>query len=61
MLTYLLIGGLSSGAIYALVALGIVLIYKATGTINFAHGEFLMISGFLAYTLYVIIGLPYAA
>lgn len=59
MLTYLLLGGLTSGALYALVALGIVLVYKATGTINFAHGEFLMISGFLAYSLYVFAGLPY--
>jgi branched-chain amino acid transport system permease protein len=59
MLSYLLIGGLTSGALYALVALGIVLVYKATGTINFAHGEFLMIAGFLAYTLYVILGAPY--
>ena len=59
MLAYLVLGGLTSGALYALVALGIVLVYKATGTINFAHGEFLMISGFLAYTLYVIVGLPY--
>jgi branched-chain amino acid transport system permease protein len=59
MLSYLLIGGLTSGALYALVALGIVLVYKATGTINFAHGEFLMIAGFLAYTLYVILGMPY--
>jgi branched-chain amino acid transport system permease protein len=61
MLTYLVLGGLTSGALYALVALGIVLVYKATGTINFAHGEFLMIAGFLAYTLYVIVGLPYLA
>ena len=61
MLTYLVIGGLTSGALYALVALGIVLVYKATATINFAHGEFLMIAGFLAYTLYVIVGLPYLA
>ena len=61
MLTYLVLGGLTSGALYALVALGIVLVYKATGTINFAHGEFLRISGFLAYTLYVIVGLPYLA
>ena len=61
MLAYLILGGLTSGALYALVALGIVLVYKATGTINFAHGEFLMISGFLAYTLHVILGLPYLA
>lgn len=59
MLTYLALSGLTTGAVYALVALGIVLVYKATGTINFAHGEFLMIAGFIAYTLHVMAGLPY--
>ncbi len=59
MLSYLLLSGISTGAIYALVALGIVLVYKATGTINFAHGDQLMIAGFLAWTLHVGLGLPY--
>jgi branched-chain amino acid transport system permease protein len=58
-LAYLVLSGLTTGSIYALVALGIVLVYKATGTINFAHGEFLMISGFVAYTLSVSLQLPY--
>lgn len=59
MLSYLLLSGLTTGSIYALVALGIVLVYKATGTINFAHGDQLMIAGFLAFTLHVLLGLPY--
>lgn len=59
MLSYLILAGISTGAIYALVALGIVLVYKATGTINFAHGDQLMIAGFLAWTLHVALGLPY--
>ncbi len=54
-----MLSGLTTGSIYALVALGIVLVYKATGTINFAHGDQLMIAGFLAYTLHVMLGLPY--
>ena len=32
--------GLGSGAIYALVALGIVLVYRGSGVVNFAHGVF---------------------
>lgn len=59
MLSYLLLAGLTTGSIYALVALGIVLVYKATGTINFAHGDQLMVAGFLAFTLHVMLGLPY--
>ncbi|HDK46128.1 MAG TPA: branched-chain amino acid ABC transporter permease, partial [Actinobacteria bacterium] len=39
----LTINGLASGAILALAALGFVLIFKATGVINFAQGEFLLV------------------
>ena len=38
----LLISGASLGCIYALIALGFVLIYKATETVNFAQGELMM-------------------
>ncbi len=41
--------GLTSGAVYALVALGFVLIYKSSDVINFAQGEFLLIGAYLAY------------
>lgn len=47
----LFLGGLANGAIIALVAIGIVLSYRATGLVNFAHGELMMLS---AYT-YVLI------
>jgi branched-chain amino acid transport system permease protein len=54
----LLITGLLTGAIYALVALGFVLVYKATGVINFAQGEFMMFGAFVAATLLTDRGLP---
>lgn len=49
--------GLTAGAIYALVALGFSIIYNASGAINFAQGEFVMIGGMSAVTL-VAAGLP---
>nr|WP_232483482.1 branched-chain amino acid ABC transporter permease [Brevibacterium yomogidense] len=50
--------GLSEGAILALAALGFVLIFKATGVINFAQGEFLLIGAYSFYTAFVIMQLP---
>ena len=46
------ITGLAQGCAYGLIALGFVLIYKATEVVNFAHGEFMMLGAFtvLAYT-----------
>jgi len=49
--------GLTVGAIYALVALGFSIIYNASGAINFAQGEFVMIGGMSAVT-FVGAGLP---
>lgn len=51
--------GVAVGAIYALVALGIVLIYKATEVLNFAHGDLLVISAFSAWGLITVMGLPF--
>lgn len=42
-----LIGGMSLGGTYSLVALGIVLAFRATGTFNFAHGQFMVIPAFI--------------
>lgn len=56
LLSYLLLSGVTTGALYALVALGIVVVNKATGVINFAHGELFMFSGFVAWTLHVQMG-----
>jgi branched-chain amino acid transport system permease protein len=43
----LIVSGLSIGLMYSLIALGFVLVYKATDAINFAQGEFVMLAGFL--------------
>ena len=52
-------GGLTAGAIYALVALGFSIVYNASGAINFAQGEFVMIGGMAAVSL-LALGLPLA-
>src|SRR5947207_552459 len=55
----LTLSGLTNGAIYALVALGFVLIYKSTDVINFAQGEFLLIGAYVAYMTLGQWGLPW--
>lgn len=50
--------GLSNGAILALAALGFVLIYKASGIINFAQGEFLLVGAYAFYSAFVLLHLP---
>ena len=47
----LIVSGLLIGLMYSLIALGFVLIYKATDAINFAQGEFVMLAGFMATTV----------
>jgi branched-chain amino acid transport system permease protein len=47
----LIISGLAVGSLYALAALGFVLIYKATDILNFAHGEAMLIGAFVCYVL----------
>lgn len=42
---------LSDGALLALIALGLVLVFKATDVINFAHGEFMLIGGYIGYQM----------
>jgi branched-chain amino acid transport system permease protein len=48
-LLLLTLGGLRIGAIYALAALGLVVIHKATKTVNFAHGAFIMLGAYGAF------------
>ena len=55
----LAINGIAVGAIYALVALGLVLTYKATEVLNFAHGDVLMLSAFTGWALIVGLGWPF--
>ena len=53
--------GLFSGGLMALIALGFVLIYKGTGVVNFAMGEFMMLGAYFFYTASVMWKLPLAA
>jgi branched-chain amino acid transport system permease protein len=48
----LLVAGVAVGALYALVALGFVVIYKATGVINFAQGALLLLGSYFCYGFY---------
>src|SRR5688572_30983717 len=54
-----LISGVSQGCIYALIALGFVLIYKATETVSFAQGELMMLGAFCALAAMTMFGLPF--
>lgn len=47
----LAVAGLATGSIYALIALGVVLIYKCSGVVNFAQGAYAMAGGYMTYVL----------
>ena len=55
----LVISGVAQGCIYGLIALGFVLIYKATETVSFAQGELMMMGAFAALALMTMLGFPY--
>ncbi|MFT3816341.1 MAG: branched-chain amino acid ABC transporter permease [Rubrivivax sp.] len=57
----LLISGIAQGCIYGLIALGFVLIYKATETVSFAQGELMMLGAFLGLALMSFAGWPFWA
>ena len=46
-LVHVVVSGLATGSIYALMAISLVIIYNATRTLNFAQGEMLMVSTFI--------------
>jgi branched-chain amino acid transport system permease protein len=51
--------GISLGAQYALLALGFTLIFGILGVVNFAHGGFYVLGGYLAYSAVTFLGVPY--
>jgi branched-chain amino acid transport system permease protein len=53
------LSGIALGFKYALVALGFVVIFKATGVINFAQGGFVMLGAYLTYNFGTTLGLPF--
>ena len=59
LLVQVLISGVSQGCIYGLIAIGFVLIYKATETVNFAQGELMMLGAFCGLACSSYFGFPY--
>ncbi|HZW19712.1 branched-chain amino acid ABC transporter permease [Noviherbaspirillum sp.] len=53
------LSGIAQGCIYGLIALGFVLIYKATETVNFAQGELMMVGAFIGLSGATVLGLPF--
>jgi branched-chain amino acid transport system permease protein len=54
-----LISGIAQGCIYGLIALGFVLIYKASEAVSFCQGELMMLGAFLGLALLTALGLPF--
>ncbi len=59
MILQIIISGLATGCIYSLVALGLNLIYNTTEHVNFAQGEMSMVSAFIGFTFFKMLGLPF--
>jgi branched-chain amino acid transport system permease protein len=57
----IVVSGLTLGSIYALIALGVVIIVKASDIVNFAHGEMVMLGAVTAHIFHVDLGLPFLA
>jgi branched-chain amino acid transport system permease protein len=55
------VNGITIGVVYALIAVGLTLVFGILDVINFAHGEFYMLGAFLTYSLVVGVGLDYFA
>ena len=53
----LVAAGMAVGSIYSLIAIGIVLIYKCSGVVNFAQGAYAMLGAYVSYAL-IKLGLP---
>lgn len=56
-----LVGGLSLGAIYALIAVGFSVVYRTMGLVNFAHADVAMIGAYACSTFYLTSHVPFAA
>ena len=54
-----LLNGLLIGGIYALMGIGLTLIFGVMNVVNFAHGQFYMLGAFLVYTIFTLGGVPY--
>ena len=55
----IIISGIAQGCFYGLIALGVVLIYKATETVSFAQGELMMLGAFIGLIVMSALGFPF--
>ena len=53
-----LINGISLGSVYAIIALGYTMVYGIARMLNFAHGDIIMVGGFVIFTIVSTLGLP---
>ena len=53
-----LINGISLGSIYAIIALGYTMVYGIARMLNFAHGDIIMVGGFVIFTIVSTMGMP---
>jgi len=58
-LLQLLVSGVAQGCIYGLIALGFVLIYKATETVSFVQGDLMMLGAFIGLVVMTMLGFPF--
>ena len=61
MLAQLVVSGIAQGVLYALVALSMTMLYRATTVVNFGHGDLVMGGAFAVYVFVVYLRLPYLA
>lgn len=59
LLPQLIVSGIAAGALYALVAIGLVLIYKATDIVNFAQGESVTVGAYMGWLMVTEFNMPY--
>src|SRR5579863_3474536 len=59
MLAQVLVSSAAGGAVYALIALGFVLIHKGTGVVHFGYGDQVMFGGYLVLIGQIVLGLPF--
>ena len=57
----LIASGLVSGAAYGMIAMGFAVIYKATGVVNFAQGELVMLTAYIAFSIASSLNLQFFA
>ena len=58
MLFQQVLNGLTNGSLYALMAVGVTMVYKSLGMLNFAHGDTMMIGTFITLT-FIQMGIPF--